>query len=112
MRPRFPSELAQRQLLHCQLCEHRCLANRSAGERGPCQALTEARVFRQRVEWGEESELIPSHLFYLSGCDLRCAFCIAEANAFDPLRGTVLTSDFLRQAIPKGRAYRHLDDDG
>jgi putative pyruvate formate lyase activating enzyme len=85
------------------LCEHRCGANRIAGERGPCQAAVEARVFRHRVECGEESELIPSHLFYLSGCDLRCAFCIAEANAFDPSRGTVLTSEFLQRAIPWGR---------
>lgn len=104
MQLRIPDELARLHLLRCQLCEHRCLANRSAGERGPCQALTEARVFRQRVEWGEESALIPSHLFYLSGCDLRCAFCIAEANAFDPQRGTVLTADFLRRAIPQGQA--------
>ena len=104
MRTPMPKELAQRHLERCLLCEHRCEVNRVAGERGPCQAAAEARVFRQRVEWGEESELIPSHLFYLSGCDLRCAFCIAEANAFDPQRGTVLTAEFLRRTIPEGKA--------
>ena len=46
---------------------------------------------------------MPSHLFYLSGCDLRCAFCIAEANAFDPSRGRVLTSEFLQRAIAWGK---------
>jgi putative pyruvate formate lyase activating enzyme len=76
--------------------------NRARGERGVCKAGNTARVFRHRVEYGEELELIPSHLFYLSGCDLRCAFCIAEANAFDPGRGCELTSEFLSAAIAWG----------
>jgi putative pyruvate formate lyase activating enzyme len=88
----------------CLLCEHRCGANRRAGERGPCKAGAEARVFRHRIEVGEELELIPSHLFYLSGCDLRCAFCIAEENAFDPRRGVLLTGEFLAEAVEWGRA--------
>jgi putative pyruvate formate lyase activating enzyme len=60
-------------------------------------------VFRHRVEYGEELELVPSHLFYLSGCDLRCAFCIAEANAFDPRRGRLLTPEFFAEAVAWGR---------
>lgn len=94
---------ALRHAERCCLCEHRCLANRSSGERGPCKAGIEARVFRHRVECGEEAELIPSHLFYLSGCDLRCAFCIAEANAFDPRRGTMLTAEFFQRAVAWGQ---------
>jgi putative pyruvate formate lyase activating enzyme len=62
-----------------------------------------ARVYKHRVEYGEEWELVPSHLFYLSGCDLRCAFCVAEANAFDPRRGRPLTAEFLAGAIERGR---------
>src|SRR3954471_18296156 len=92
-RKRIPS--AAQHLLACSLCEHRCSVNRRAGERGPCKAGCTARVFRHRVELGEEVELIPSHLFYLSGCDLRCCFCIAEANAFNPSVGTELTAEFL-----------------
>lgn len=95
--------LADEHLSNCQLCEHRCHVNRATGERGPCHAGIEARVFRHRVECGEEPELVPSHLFYLSGCDLRCAFCIAEANAFDPTRGQLLTREFLTKAIVWGR---------
>jgi putative pyruvate formate lyase activating enzyme len=87
----------------CSLCEHRCAIDRVAGERGPCKAGTEARVFRHRVELGEETQLVPSHLFYLSGCDLRCAFCIAESNAFNPLSGTELTTEFLATAVAWGR---------
>lgn len=94
---------ARSHYVRCFLCEHRCGANRSAGEHGPCHAGTETRVFRHRVEYGEESELIPSHLFYLSGCDLRCSFCIAEANAFDPSRGTLLTPEFFAETVAWGR---------
>jgi putative pyruvate formate lyase activating enzyme len=87
----------------CLLCEHRCGVNRLEGGRGPCKAGPEAKVFRHRVEYSEESELIPSHLFYLSGCDLRCVFCIAEQMAFDPRQGRVLTVDFFREAVAWGR---------
>ncbi|WP_437193910.1 radical SAM protein [Planctomicrobium sp. SH527] len=77
----------------CELCEHRCRVARSKGEKGLCKATDSAFLFRHRIEMGEEPELVPSHLFYLSGCDLRCAFCIAEQNAFDPNRGKLLTAD-------------------
>jgi putative pyruvate formate lyase activating enzyme len=86
------------------LCEWRCGADRLAGEKGHCGAGTAARVFKHRVEMGEEKALVPSHLFYLSGCDLRCAFCIAEENAFDARRGRLLTGPFLQQAVSWGRA--------
>jgi putative pyruvate formate lyase activating enzyme len=62
------------------------------------------RVFRHRVEYGEETELVPSHLFYLSGCDLRCAFCIAGVNAFDASRGRELSGAFFNDAVAWGRA--------
>jgi putative pyruvate formate lyase activating enzyme len=61
------------------------------------------RYFRHRIEYGEEPELVPSHLFYLSGCDLRCVFCIAEAFAFDPGRGQILTADVFREAVAWGQ---------
>jgi putative pyruvate formate lyase activating enzyme len=96
-------ERARQHLGRCMLCEHRCGADRAAGQRGPCRADATARVFKHRVEFGEEPELIPSHLFYLSGCDLRCAFCIAEENAFDPRRGRALTPEFFRAAVAEGR---------
>jgi putative pyruvate formate lyase activating enzyme len=94
---------AVRHYRDCELCEHRCGADRGAGERGPCKAGIVPRVFRHRVEYGEELELVPSHLFYLSGCDLRCAFCIAEANAFDPGRGTPLAAEWFADAVAWGR---------
>jgi putative pyruvate formate lyase activating enzyme len=88
----------------CRLCERRCGVDRMAGQAGFCRATTEARVYRQRVEWGEEVELIPSHLFYLSGCNLRCAFCIGESEAFDPRCGRPLEASFLAETLAAGRA--------
>jgi putative pyruvate formate lyase activating enzyme len=103
-RIRHRLEAARRHDQSCHLCEHRCGVNREQGERGKCQADAMARVFRHRVECGEEPELVPCHLFYLSGCDLRCAFCIAEANAFDASRGTPLTPEFFRDATTWGKS--------
>ncbi|HLJ10311.1 MAG TPA: radical SAM protein [Planctomycetaceae bacterium] len=94
---------ARRHLGECRLCEHRCGANRLAGGRGPCHAGASARVFRHRVEYGEELQLVPSHLFYVSGCDLRCMFCIAEENAFDPGRGETLNTADFAAAVAWGR---------
>jgi putative pyruvate formate lyase activating enzyme len=94
---------ANQQYECCRLCEHDCASNRAAGELGLCKAGAEARVYRHRIEVGEELELIPSHLFYLSGCDLRCAFCIAEERAFNPRIGELLTVDYLNARIAWGR---------
>ncbi len=87
----------------CRLCQHRCGADRLGGEQGFCQAGVTARVYRHRIECGDEIELVPSHLFYLSGCDLRCVFCIGGASAVDPGFGRPLTSEFLNRALAWGR---------
>jgi putative pyruvate formate lyase activating enzyme len=86
----------------CRLCEHRCHANRHVSSGHPCKAGVMPRVFRHRIEYGEEAELVPSHLFYLSGCDLRCVFCIAGINAFDPSRGRELTGELFNEAVNWG----------
>jgi putative pyruvate formate lyase activating enzyme len=96
---------AEDQLCHCVLCECRCGVDRNRGEKGVCGATDEVRVYRHRVEYGEELELIPSHLFYLSGCNLRCAFCIAEEYGTDPQRGQPLTGEFLAETIAWGRQH-------
>lgn len=94
----------------CTLCEHRCYVDRTIGMTGFCKAGDTANIFRHRVEYGEELELVPSHLFYLSGCDLRCGFCIAGINAFDPARGTELTTAFFNEAVKwgQGRGARNI----
>jgi putative pyruvate formate lyase activating enzyme len=97
-------ERARSSYANCMLCEHRCGVDRTIGNLGFCKAGAIARLYRHRIEYGEELELIPSHLFYLSGCDLRCSFCIAGINAFDPSRGNELTSAFFNEAVEWGRS--------
>jgi len=100
------SDLIARARAHyskCLLCEHRCGTDRAGGDRGKCKASDQVRLFRHRIEYGEEPELVPSHLFYLSGCDLRCVFCIAGANAFDPQRGRPLDQALFDDAVAWGR---------
>ncbi|HEX2970880.1 MAG TPA: radical SAM protein [Tepidisphaeraceae bacterium] len=95
---------ARDQYRRCLLCEHRCGVNRLAGEVGRCGAGATARVHRYRVEYGEELELVPSCLFYLSGCDLRCVFCVGEQDAIDPSRGQALTVDLFQSGLQAGLA--------
>jgi putative pyruvate formate lyase activating enzyme len=82
---RLPLALAA--LAECHLCEHRCGVNRLAGERGLCKAGTHARVFSAQVEVADELELIPTFAIALSGCDLRCAFCITGEASWNPRAG-------------------------
>src|SRR5882762_5652050 len=67
-------------LQSCHLCAHHCGVNRLSGPNGVCQAGPRARVFSSQVEVSDELELIPTYAIALSGCDLRCAFCITGAQ--------------------------------
>ena len=76
--------------------------NRSAGEVGWCGAGAEAMVYMDFIHCGEEAELVPSHTIYLTGCNLRCAFChTAPDRATRP--AVPLTADRLRAITERGR---------
>src|SRR5262245_49866395 len=77
-------------LADCHLCAHHCGVNRLAGQRGLCHAGAEACVFSAQVEVSDELELIPTFAIALSGCDLRCAFCITGASSWNPRVGEPL----------------------
>ena len=74
-------------LADCHLCAHHCGVNRLAGELGLCRAGYATRCFSAQVESGDELELIPTFAIALSGCDLRCDFCITGAASWNPLAG-------------------------
>jgi putative pyruvate formate lyase activating enzyme len=90
-RSRVP--LAQAALANCHLCAHHCGVNRLADERGLCQAASVARVFSAQVEVADELELIPTFAIALSGCDLRCDFCITGAQSWNPRAGGSIAPD-------------------
>jgi putative pyruvate formate lyase activating enzyme len=74
-------------LTECRLCEHRCGVNRLKGECGLCKAGPRARVFSAQVEVADELAVIPTYAIALSGCDLRCEFCITRTQSWNPRAG-------------------------
>jgi putative pyruvate formate lyase activating enzyme len=78
---------ARAMLADCRLCAHDCGVNRLAGETGQCRAGAETRFFSAQVEVADELELIPTFAVALSGCDLRCDFCITGASSWNPRAG-------------------------
>src|SRR5438105_13931815 len=95
---------ARAALAVCQLCAHRCGVNRLADERGFCHAGAETRVFMAQVEVSDELELIPTFAIALSGCDLRCEFCITGAQRWNPAAGSGVSASQMAK-----RAERALE---
>jgi putative pyruvate formate lyase activating enzyme len=90
---------ARAALAECRFCAHDCGVNRLAGEVGVCRADALAHVHLAQIEMADELELIPTFAIALSGCDLRCAFCITGAQSWNPHAGEALTPSALaRQA--------------
>jgi len=97
-------QAARAALAECHLCAHHCGVNRLAGERGLCRAGAAPRVFTAQIEVSDELELIPTFAVALSGCDLRCAFCITGAESWNPGAGEPLDPGTLA-----GKARAALD---
>ena len=74
-------------LSDCRLCAHDCGVNRLAGETGLCHAGASANFFLAQTEVTDELELIPTFAVALSGCDLRCNFCITGKESWNPRAG-------------------------
>jgi putative pyruvate formate lyase activating enzyme len=81
------ARLARELLADCRLCAHDCGVNRLAGETGLCHAGAEARFFSAQTEVSDELELMPTFSVALSGCDLRCDFCITGQESWNPRAG-------------------------
>ncbi len=95
---------AENHYRRCLLCERRCGVDRSAGNQGFCQATTEARVWRYWIDFAEEPAITPSLLIYLSGCDLRCAYCISAEQGGNPRLGKPLTNELAQAMLDEGIA--------
>ena len=74
-------------LADCRLCAHDCGVNRLAGSTGLCHAGPDARFFSAQIEVSDEIELIPTFAVALSGCDLRCDFCITGSSSWNSRAG-------------------------
>jgi len=81
------ARIARAMLADCRFCAHDCRVNRLAGENGLCHAGSEVRFFSAQTEVSDELELTPAFNVALSGCDLRCDFCITGASSWNPRAG-------------------------
>jgi putative pyruvate formate lyase activating enzyme len=79
-------------LQNCHLCSHHCGVDRLHGETGLCRAGAQSRIFSLQTEVSDELEIIPTFAIALSGCDLRCDFCITGKESWNPRAGTSLSS--------------------
>ena len=93
------AEEAEELLRRCRLCPRMCEVDRLAGEQGYCGLTAEARCFREVLHYGEESELVPSHQIFFSGCNLRCEFCAVMEWNESPLAAPPLNEAQLRRCI-------------
>jgi putative pyruvate formate lyase activating enzyme len=93
-------------LADCHFCAHHCGINRRAGETGLCHAGAEARFFMAQTEVTDELELIPTFAVALSGCDLRCDFCITGKQSWNPRTGRFFSAEIMaskaRSALADG----------
>lgn len=91
------TELAERMLRKCGLCERMCGANRFAGEKGLCGVL-EPRVNAEFLHMGEEPDLVPSHTIFFAGCTFNCVYCQNWDISTNPAAGvTIGPSDLARK---------------
>jgi len=78
---------ARAALADCHFCAHHCGVNRLAGETGLCHAGDATRFFMAQTEVTDELDLIPTFAVALSGCDMRCDFCITGAESWNSRAG-------------------------
>lgn len=91
--------LARTALGNCRFCAYHCGVDRRVGNAGICRAGGVARVFSAQVEVSDELDLIPTFAIALSGCDLRCDFCITGRPSWNAQSGEpVDTARLARQA--------------
>lgn len=65
-------------LSSCELCPHRCRANRPLGSVGFCRAGSSPRVFRWGPHFGEEPPICGpsgSGAVFFSRCTMKCIYC-------------------------------------
>lgn len=83
-------ELATRLLRACRLCPWDCGVDRLAGQVGFCGLGREAFYSQEFLHFGEEPAIRPSHTIFLTGCSLRCVYCMTGESVVRPRQGTPL----------------------
>jgi putative pyruvate formate lyase activating enzyme len=94
---------ARKAITCCKLCPRQCNVNRCDGETGYCKLDAVVRCFRDMIFYDEESELVPSHQVYFSGCNLRCEFCTVDEWNEQPWEAKEVDYELLAKSIANRR---------
>lgn len=96
----------------CDICPHDCRVNRNAGKVGYCGVANTSAVHWEGILHGEESEVIPSHEVFFSGCTMRCAFCYSHQHIVRPMSGVVQSpaqlAEMARKRLAQGATNWNL----
>jgi putative pyruvate formate lyase activating enzyme len=88
----------------CDICPENCRVDRNLGHFGLCGLGTEGRVYKEFVHFGEEPEVSPTHIIYLSGCNFRCRYCSDLDQVLRPREISETDPDWLAARIEVRRA--------
>lgn len=88
----------------CRICSRDCGVDRTMGPAGACGLDETANCYKEFLHYGEEAELVPSHVIYLTGCSMRCVFCSDDRYIRQPQLGVQVTSEDLAARIARRRA--------
>ena len=97
-------ELATRLLRACRLCPWDCGVDRLAGHPGFCGLGRDAFYSHEFLHFGEEPAIRPSHTIFLTGCSLRCVYCMTGDTVVRPRQGSRLEPSEMAARIER-RAF-------
>ncbi len=89
---------ARKVLESCSLCERKCGANRTIGEKGVCGVI-EPLISSKFIHLGEEPEIIPSYTIFFSGCTFNCVFCQNWDISQNPMQGEYIPPQDICESI-------------
>ena len=92
----FKVLIAEKLLSPCFLCENRCGVIRLAGETGRCGCGKDTFYASEFIHMGEESQIIPSHTIFFSGCNFECIHCQNYDISNNPTAGQLFDDNILK----------------
>ena len=90
---------ARHRLSSCDLCILDCRVDRTRGGRGICRLDDRTFWFNELLHFGIEMELLPAHAIYLTGCNMRCAYCNVMDWVAEPRHGKIWDAGWMLERV-------------
>jgi len=105
--------IAHRMMSECMICENRCMVDRTADQRGKCRVGNSSFYASEFLHLGEESELVPSHTVFFTGCTFECVFCqnwdIAHGRMASADAGYPVDENLVETIMKREKTARNLN---